>query len=225
MGEHVHQPGVRRPALRVSQPREVGPPQVGERLAQLGQLLDGQPAAEVAVDAGLDPLRRQLGLASDMLVEQLAVAPAHLGGEGRAGGLHGRRDARAGPPAVAQGDRPPRPLPAGAALGLLDEAVLRQRPQVERARRGRLPDVVGALGGGQRPAQRQLLEQPEPQRVSQRAHGQRVVAEVALRHAEVAGAPAAGHRSGTFRKYSFERSRATRPAPLISGRGGARTTG
>src|SRR5919198_1524553 len=45
----------------------------------------------------------------------------------------------------------PRPLPAGPAIGLLDEPVLGELTQVERAVRRALAHALGSLGGGQRP--------------------------------------------------------------------------
>jgi hypothetical protein len=66
---------------------------------------------------------------------------------------------------------PPRP-PAAAprARRLLDEAVLRELTQVERARRRALTDALARLRGGQLAGVRQHLEQPYPQRVGQRSH-------------------------------------------------------
>ena len=69
---------------------------------------------------------------------------------------------------------PPRALPAAPAAGLLDEAVLRERPQVERAVGGRLAERLAGLGRGQRGVHAEQLDQRHPDRVREGAHHGRV---------------------------------------------------
>src|SRR5262249_2207252 len=54
------------------------------------------------------------------------------------------------------------------------EAVLRERPQVERAVRWRLAEGLAGLGGGERPRDADQVEQRHPHRVCERAYGLRV---------------------------------------------------
>ena len=153
----------------------VGQPHREELVGDLLQLRGGEVAAEVRLHGSAGPLRFELVRAGEVVLVQLAVAVPHQAGECLPRRSFGRRRAGRGVPAVAERDDPPGPLPAGAALGLLHEAVLGQRPEVERARRRGLPDQRRALGRGQRPAEGQLVHELDAQRVGECAQGARVV--------------------------------------------------
>ncbi len=68
----------------------------------------------------------------------------------------------------------PRPLAAGAALGLLDEPPLRERAQVVAARRRAVADRRAALGRRRVVDGVQVIEQREPRRMRKSAHRARV---------------------------------------------------
>src|SRR5690606_41438245 len=120
------------------------------------------------------------------------------------GGPPGGGAPQVGPQGGAAGGGPRGPRPA-APLRLLDEAVLRERAQVERAVGDRLAGALGALGGGRLAQPVEDVEDLEADRVRERAdplraaalggpgRGRRVVAHVSA--AAGAGSPRRGPRT------------------------------
>jgi hypothetical protein len=174
--QRLHRRGARRPRGRIGDPlpeADLALDQGVELHVQLLELVRGDPEQVVAVVGGLLPLARigRLRLLPALVPGERPVAeqPEHgVAGDPRLRVVVGEGDAH---PDARQ---PPGPRPALAAARLLDEAVLRELPQVERARGRRLADALAQLGGGQRAAEHEFLVQADAHRVREGAQRLRV---------------------------------------------------
>src|SRR6478609_8469912 len=164
-GHERAQPRALRPQARVLEPVHPRDEQLLDLLVDLPELLGGQPEHRLAGAGRLAPFR-SLGRA--VLVgpdEAVHLAVDQHPGQGPVG-----EDRLGGAVALVPGHPPvrglPRPLPAGAALGLAHEAVLGQLAQVPRAVGRALPQPLAELAGRHRPVDHERLEDAHPQRVS-----------------------------------------------------------
>src|SRR5579875_768311 len=166
--EHgLDRPAPFRPSRRVGPPGFVAPEDRGDLLAHLHRLLFGEE----------DGALRGAGCVRPLRVEMLHLLPApvtgeppleeHVGELARGDGLLFVADAREAEPPVHELPRPPA---AGAAARLLDEAVLRELAEVERAGGRRLADALARLGRRHGTLEREELEQGEAYRMRERPH-------------------------------------------------------
>jgi hypothetical protein len=163
-----------RAARRVQHPVVVARQQREDLRVELLQLLGGDVQQEL-----LGPGRplpgggqRRSRLQAPRRAVEVAVGeqPLQRAPRGLALGVLGVVDAEAQP----VGGQPPRPPSAGRRARLLDEPELGQLAQVPGAARRALADVLGRVGGRQRPVLGQRLQQPEADRVGQGAQLTRV---------------------------------------------------
>src|SRR5919204_606165 len=179
--DEQHQPRRLRPKLRLDRPIEVGLDQLLDRLAELFELGRRQVQPGVAEELGRLPVLRLVPPPLEPGEQVLEVALRDHGREELGGGRHLRRlrDAR---PARVQRRGTPRPFSAPPSPRLLDEAVLRELAEVERAARGALADRLSGLGGRQRSLATEQAEERESDRVCDRAQGPWVAQLGALVH-------------------------------------------
>src|SRR6478609_11746224 len=172
-GHERAQPRALRPQARVLEPVHLRDEQLLDLLVDRLELLGGQPEHRLAGAGRLAPLR-SLGRA--VLVgpdEAVHLAVDQHPGQGLVG-----EDRLGGAVALVPGHPPvrglPRPLPAGAAQRLADEAVLGQLAQVPRAVGRALPQPLAELAGRHRTVDHERLEDAHPQRVRDGAQLARV---------------------------------------------------
>ena len=162
---HLARP--RRPQLGPGQPVQELVHQRLLLLGELGQLLGCD------VQHGVAEMR---GLLPGLRLPRFGLQPAHQVlevpfGQHAAEQIGGRRQLRVFRhirPGGEHGGGLPGPLPAGAAAGLLDQAVLGQLPKVERAAGRALAQQLAGPGRGQRPFPAQQPDQREPDRMGER---------------------------------------------------------